>query len=1134
MHRHLLRGCVALLVVSFSLVASAQSPSPAKPAAPPKATAPATARRAPKTAPPPVTSLDVTVTDPGGKPVEGAFVMALPVRGAYRSFGELATEKVRSTLTGREGKARLESLPPGPWNVGVHARGFVTQSLRRVASGPLAVRLEKGGVITGVVREADGKRPVAGARVAVDGGLPLPSGWEEDATRNETTTDAAGRFRLEGIGRAPVTLAARARGFGRAERTDVHAGATVELFLFPGASLAGVVRDDAGRPVEGALVRAEGDQSWGAPPPERSDARGEFQMAGVQPGEYTVLAREGGRAPGIAVVIVDPDGAATASLTLSDGGYATGRIVDAEGRPVAGRVRVEAFDGRGLPTFASDLLAADAKAGGKFALGPLPLGSLGVAVSAPRYSTRHVDAEMPARGRTADFGDIALEAGLSIRGRVRDREGSGIAGAAVSATRRGSGSPSEGEAVCEEDGSFLVGGLEAGSHDVSVVAPGYAAAHATTTPGGEPLDLVLEPGGEIAGRVVDADGSPVDDAQVSVEDESQPRGPGRYSGGRADEGDGRFVLRDVAAGTYSLEVRAASRGEASMTGVRVAAARTTSVGTITLGRGVVVQGVVVDSEGNGIPGATVGAERDANRRTGQLRTQTGSTGAFELRGVPIGAVYVSASHPAYAPAREVAATVDPEKEPVPVRIVLVRGGRIEGRALYRDGRPFVGGRVSCYPLDSRGGGMRWETAAIDAGGSFVLDHVPAGRTMVTLMAFTPSSPMVMGSSTNILTSVASREVEVREGETTPVDLSLRDVVVAGRVTRAGQLEPGVLVSVMSGQGSSVMTWVGASAARLASPGPQPLAGTTRDDGSYELLVFTPGPAFVQMTGGGQGFPGREVEIPDVDRFELDLEIGSVTVSGIVVDGADGAPVAEASVGLRRTDGGTGGSGGAESSPDGRFSIATEPGEYRLEARARDRQSSSQALSVGPSGVTDLRIEMESGLEIRGRLLDASARPAPGFLILVTPADGEGSGYANSGPDGSFRIGGLGPKAHAIVGGSELSGYAFQSGVTPGGEPLVLTLRPAGRIAVRVVDPVGQPVKEAYPRVETIDGVRVRMPGRVSGPTDANGLYELVAPPGTVEVSVRAEKDSGRGSASVRSGETTPLTVVLQPKAPLRP
>ena len=44
-----------------------------------------------------------------------------------------------------------------------------------------------------------------------------------------------------------------------------------------------------------------------------------------------------------------------------------------------------------------------------------------------------MDAQVPARGRTVDVGDVALDAGLAIRGRVRDREGGAIDGATVRA-----------------------------------------------------------------------------------------------------------------------------------------------------------------------------------------------------------------------------------------------------------------------------------------------------------------------------------------------------------------------------------------------------------------------------------------------------------------------------------------------------------------------------------------------------------------------------------------------------------------------------------------------------------------------------------------------------------------------------
>jgi hypothetical protein len=76
MHRHSSRGFFALLAVSLALVASAQAPPTPKSTSPPKPKAPARARKDPKAAAPPVTTLDVAVTDVAGKPVEGAFVIA--------------------------------------------------------------------------------------------------------------------------------------------------------------------------------------------------------------------------------------------------------------------------------------------------------------------------------------------------------------------------------------------------------------------------------------------------------------------------------------------------------------------------------------------------------------------------------------------------------------------------------------------------------------------------------------------------------------------------------------------------------------------------------------------------------------------------------------------------------------------------------------------------------------------------------------------------------------------------------------------------------------------------------------------------------------------------------------------------
>jgi protocatechuate 3,4-dioxygenase beta subunit len=1131
------RACllVGVSVAAVSLAATGRPQDSRPPATPPPA-APQPSRSAPvKPAarkpsppkPPPVTHLHVTVTDAKGRPVKGAFVLAQPVSGAYRPFGGLDPAKLRSTVTGRDGKATLESLPPGPWNVTVRARGFVPRPLRRVASGPLAVRLDEGGSITGVVRDAESREPVADAEVAIGGRGLLPDAWEE-ASRVETRTDARGRFRLDGIGGSAATVTARAPGFGVASKTDVRSGEAVELFLFPGATLSGTVRDDGGRPVRGAVVRAQGDFRHSTSPTARTDARGAFVLAGIEPGEYVVVGREGSRAPGIAAVVVEPRSEAAVDLVLSDGGFATGRIVDPDGRRLAGRVRAEVFDGHGLPSSASDLMSAEARADGTFALGPLPVGALGLAVSAPGRERVRVEATVPARGSTADIGDVVLDTGLVVRGRVTDREGTGIPGAAVRAMRR-SGGPSRGEAESADDGAFVVGGLETGRYEVAAAEPGYASARVAADAGGDPVELVLESGGTIAGRVVDAEGQPEGEADVQAQPADASDAHGWGSGyGRADEGEGAFALRDLAAGTYVLVARAAGRGGATLRGVRVVAGRTTDVGTITLARGGVVRGTVVDADGEGVPGATVMAERDVNVRTSELSAQTGSTGGFEIRGVPPGTFSVTAEHPAFAASPPQVAEVDPDREPKPLRFVLHRGGRIEGQALHRDGRPFLGGRINTFPLDPEADGDT-EMAAVGPDGWFTIDHVPPGRRRASLMAYTPSSPMASGAA-NVLSAVASRDVEVREGETATVSFELRDVVVSGQVTRSGQPVPGVRVSLL-GSAMSVMAFAGPAApgAVTADAGPPPLSATTGEDGRYELLVFAPGRVHVRLAAlaGGQSYPGKDVAVPDVERFELNLDIAGASVAGIVVERESGEPVPDARLALtapvpERRWAATGTSGA-----DGRFTLTAEPGEYQLRAEGSGWRPATLPVSVGSGGATEVRVELERGSALAGRVVDAAGRGVPGVEVLATGADGASGGFANTLGDGTFRLDSLDTRPYALAAGSPLAGLAVRSGIMPGEEPVTLRLEPAGRIAVRVLREDGRPVKDADLQVGKVGGFPVELPGFGGASTNESGVSELTAPAGTVEVEARYQTASGQGTVTVRPGETVSLDVVLK-------
>ena len=252
------------------------------------------------------------------------------------------------------------------------------------------------------------------------------------------------------------------------------------------------------------------------------------------------------------------------------------------------------------------------------------------------------------------------------------------------------------------------------------------------------------------------------------------------------------------------------------------------------------------------------------------------------------------------------------------------------------------------------------------------------------MTYAPGPYSDAGPGTTSLTGIAQQDVEMREGETTTVEVALRDVVIAGRVTRGGQPAPGIRVSVRSGP-QSYVTFGGPREPRaLAGPaGPPPLAATTRDDGSYELVVFSPGPAGVEPavddvaaelsraarsrspTSSATSSTSRSWTRPRRVWWWTARRATRFPRPGCTCGGSTRTPAAE-----------RWGSTGA----DGRFTIAAEPGEYKLEANSQGRAPTSMPVSVGPAGVSDLRVEMDRGLAIVGRLLDAAGRPAGGYLV----------------------------------------------------------------------------------------------------------------------------------------------------------
>ncbi len=238
--------------------------------------------------------------------------------------------------------------------------------------------LVRAGAVEGRVLRAD-RRPAAGAcvavysRAAVVPALPPAAGLL-------ATTGPDGRYRIDGVpaperggGAAQASLVAALPTPGvegrppRAVATvEVRGGAIVAvpdivLLERPVLSAIVLVRDEAGAPVEGATVGRLGRTGadgrflyrWSLPPPERLEL--DVGAPGFARGVVSV------------VLAVDPS---EFVVTLPPPAIVEGRVLDAEGAPVAGAA-VECFDGSVAP---GSLVDAAGQEGEEDPAGPIRAG----------------------------------------------------------------------------------------------------------------------------------------------------------------------------------------------------------------------------------------------------------------------------------------------------------------------------------------------------------------------------------------------------------------------------------------------------------------------------------------------------------------------------------------------------------------------------------------------------------------------------------------------------------------------------------------------------------------------------------------------------------------------------------------
>lgn len=306
--------------------------------------------------------------------------------------------------------------------------------------------------------------------------------------------------------------------------------------------LTGTVRDAGGAPVVNAdfdVFDLDGNK---LPASDNTDAAGQYQLV-LAPGRYDVLVQPAigsGVAPKL-IRAVSVAGTTTLDWTLTPAFRQLGRVRAASGRAILGaRIEFDALpSGERIPS-----LGNTSSAFGTFAA-HVAHGTYTVTATPPESTALAPVRITPWTMPGADTLTFVLPEAAILSGSVRDGAGAPVGGARLSFDRESDDvrMPAA-ENRTAADGTYRTR-VEPGTYQVLVVPPVGGRLAAKRVSGVDltssaALDVVLEPGLQVGGIVLDSLGRPLADADWDVTD--LDTGLGVPTPGDNTDGDGRFAL----------------------------------------------------------------------------------------------------------------------------------------------------------------------------------------------------------------------------------------------------------------------------------------------------------------------------------------------------------------------------------------------------------------------------------------------------------------------------------------------------------------------------------------------------------------------------------------------------------------
>ena len=496
---------------------------------------------------------------PEGK-IEGRLTYtdtSTPVKDASVAFqGIYPTIGTGRTNADTNGNYLFKNLATGVYNLyldkGPEGWTAVAKELIKVVEGETVsnvdLTLVRSGSITGQVTDRDTGAPITNHYIRFhDAARP-----ESQAAGHGTATDENGVYRFHAApGRARIYVGASGyRAIEQAKKyVEVVEGETVvvDFQLSKGIELMGQILTKAGEPVAGARITSARDwhTEYG-----RSDESGVFTISGLQSGQSLSLKAEhsGLRLRGRAEVKVQQGASVEIRMEQYERVKVSGRVVNREGEPMS-LVSIYLMRWDSQRRMGRSTTVAVTGGDGRFQEIGLIVGDEYV-ISANAEGYREVETEgftaTAEMTRIADLILLPTGGQFFIEGRVTDTSGVPVRGARLVCG---------GETLTDKNGNYRFEDLPmAILTELNIMHPSYAHHQFKILKTNQRYDFVLtKADGYLSGKVVDADGKPIEQIGVGVETEKEPSSGYVYSDVFTNA-QGEFELQHIKDPIVSISV----------------------------------------------------------------------------------------------------------------------------------------------------------------------------------------------------------------------------------------------------------------------------------------------------------------------------------------------------------------------------------------------------------------------------------------------------------------------------------------------------------------------------------------------------------------------------------------------------